>query len=194
MVHHFAENTVKVNNGNINTIQQGIILYDHRTLYLMQTEKIIQNTLVKTSFFDDTSCIGTRTIPANFLRVGSAIRMNIRCDFSCSGNPTNIIDIEMNGTSIISSSAQLGKDHTNDYTEINSDIMIRTIGETGSVIMMGRTIISGGNSDISRKLMITTPVTINTTIANEIKVFYTWGTESASNILKIESAIIQILN
>lgn len=195
MQENLNNNSVIINDGNINTVQKGITLYDHRTLFIQQTTKTILGDAAETSFFDDTNAIGTRTIPANLLRVGSVIRMNLRCSLTSVGNPSNTIKIKLDGVDIINSTVTLGATHTNDYAELQFEIDIRSIGNisAGKVTGMGRTIIAG-TSDLSRSLIVSTPVAIDTTAALPIDVTYDWGGSDASNSLVIVQAVIQILN
>lgn len=179
--------------GDIKTTPNGIILYDHRTMYTMLTSQIIQNTINETTHFNDTNALGTRIFPANFLKVGHVIRLNIRSDFSCSGNPTNTLRIKFGGNTIVENVGQLGSNHNNSYAELQMEFVVRSVGVNGSMVGQGRTMLSG-NSDISRRLMITTPVTINTTISNLLDVTYQWGQANVGDILIATNGTIQILN
>jgi len=162
-------------------------------MYQTMTTKTIENTTKETRMFDDTNCIGTRTIPANFLQAGMTIGIRVRNELSNVGNPTNTMKIYLGSTEIYNNSATLGAVHSNDFAEIHLEITIRSVGATGTLVAMGRTLILG-NSDVSRKIIVSTPITIDTTVENKIEIFYTWGTANASNILKTVIAEIDIYN
>lgn len=181
----YDNNTYQYNNG--------LVTYDHRLLYTMVESKTITNTTDETSHFNDTNCIGSRTIIANSIKKGNLIRINVRSDFSCNGNPTNVLKLKLGAYTLVSSTGQLGSNHTNDYVEFNADLVFQSIGANGTIVLMGRTMISG-TSDISRKFMVSTPMTIDTTINNIIDLTYTWGAANTSNILIPTTATIQIFN
>lgn len=179
--------------GTVTTTNQGMVCKDHRTTYAMMATKTITNTVVETSHFEDTGAIGTRTFTANFLKAGMVIRLNVRSDFSCTNNPTNTLRVKFGGVTIITSTGQIGNHHTNSYAELQLELVIRTAGATGTMVAQGRTILVG-TSDISRRLQVTEPITIDTTVANELDVSYEWGHDLPANILIATNATIQIMN
>lgn len=140
-------NTVTLNGGRITTDRNGVSTYDNRSIYSQVTPKTVTNTTDETSFFNDTSCVGSRTIPANTISVGD---IDIQCD-----------------------------------------IMITAIGNSGAAVCMGRTHLVGGSE---RSLIASTPVTINTAAPIVIDVTYAWGTGSTDNILKNVTGTIQLIN
>lgn len=173
--------------------QKGHILYEHFVKYIQQTTKTITNTTAETSCFSDTNAIGSRTIPANMARAGMTIRVSLKFLLSSTANPTNTINITIGSVTIYNVAATLGAGHSNDYAECTFDITFRSIGATGTIVAIGRTLVTG-TSDISRAIILSTPATLDTTIDNTIDVKYTWGAASASNILSTISSTIEILN
>lgn len=164
--------------------------YDHRLIYNMLSSKTVANTTTPTSLFNDTSAIGTRTIPANFLRAGTTIRLHMRGDISNTGNPTNTMSITLGGTTISSTTATLGVALTNSICEIEMDIVVRSIGTNGKVVAAGYAYVVSG---ITRSLLATTPITINTESDLALDVVYTWGAANAANTLTMLTGSIEIL-
>lgn len=173
--------------------KSGFKLYNGIIMYQQVTPKTIENTATTTSFFDDTNCVGTRTIPADFLQVGNIIEIDTLCDLSNTGNPTNRITLDIGINNLFESVARLGAQNSNSLARLYLKILITGIGEDGSCVFGGYTQIFGA-SDVSRKLISSTPLGIDTSGYNEIILNYKWGTASASNILKIFSSTIKILN
>lgn len=164
--------------------------YDHRILYNMLASKTVANTTTPTSLFNDAGAIGTRTIPANFLKAGTTIRIHMRGDLSNTGNPTNTMDIELGGKTISSTTATLGTALSNSICEIEMDIVVRSIGSDGTVVGAGYAYVVSG---ITRSLLATTPITINTTESLSLDVVYTWGAANAANTLTMLTGSIEIL-
>lgn len=182
-------NQIKIANGNTVAIQYGVNTYDNRNTYTQLSSQTITNTLVETSFFNDANAIGTRTIPSELLTAGKVFRINTKADYTCTGNPTNVIRIKAGDSTLTTSTATLTA-HTNTIAEISVEITIITTGVSGTCNVMGSTTLVGGAS----RTLIGIGVGINTTVDNLIDVTYQWGTESAGNILINVSGVIQIMN
>ncbi len=173
--------------------KSGFKLYNGIIMYQQITPKTIENTTTTTSFFDDTNCVGTRTIPADFLQAGNIIEIDTLCDLSNTGNPTNRMSLDFGNKNLFESEATLGAQNSNSLARLYIKILITKIGEDGTCVFGGYTQIFGA-SDVSRKLISSTPLKINTSKTQEIKLNYKWGTADSSNILKVFSSTIKISN
>ena len=160
-------------------------------LYEQRTAVTISNTVVASSFFNDTDCIGSRTIKANTVKVGDIFILRTNGDFSCIGNPTNTIEITIGSTSIIASTAQLINNVTNQYAGIYLEIQVVDNTALGNVIAMGRTELTGGNQ---RPLLCPVPLGIDWSVDNIVNVTYAWGAANASNILTNVFATVEKLS
>lgn len=173
--------------------KSGFKLYNGIIMYQQVTPKTIENTTTTTSIFDDTNCVGTRTIPADFLQAGNIIEIDTLCDLSNTGNPTNRMSLDFGNKNLFESEATLGAQNSNSLARLYIKILITKIGEDGTCVFGGYTQIFGA-SDVSRKLISSTPLKINTSKTQEIKLNYKWGTADSSNILKVFSSTIKISN
>lgn len=162
-----------------------------RTIFTQTASKTITNTTDETSHFNDTGAIGSRTIPAKFLRKGSIIRIQAFSDLTNLSNPTNVLKVKIGDTEIVTSSSQLGV-NTNSLAELKLELIVTAEGATGKILMQGYTKVVGGTNP-QRKLMATTPIDFNTLIENELDVTYTWGTANEANVLKCTNASIEVI-
>lgn len=162
-----------------------------RTIFTQTTSKTITNTTDETSHFNDTGAIGSRTIPARFLRKGSIIRIHAFSDLTNVANPTNVLKVKIGDTEIATSSSQLGV-NTNSLAELKLEFLVTAEGTTGKIIMQGHTKVVGGTNP-QRKLMVTTPIDFNTLTNNEFNVTYTWGTANEDNVLNCTNASIEVI-
>lgn len=160
-------------------------------IYVQTTPQTIENSTDEANHFNDTGAIGSRTIPARYLRKGSIIRFQVFSDLSNIGNPTNVLKVKIGDTEVVSSSSQLGV-NTNSLTELKLEFLVTAEGATGKILMQGHTKVVGGTNP-QRKLMGTTPIDFNTLTSNEFNITYTWGAESESNILTCTNASIEVI-
>ena len=105
---NFNDNSSILQDGLFTNIQKTLqSTYDVRLMYQLMTSKTVTNTLVETSLFDDTNAIGIRTVKGSTARIGQSIRLTLRHDYSCSGNPTNTIKIKLGSNTIITDLASI---------------------------------------------------------------------------------------
>lgn len=141
------------------------------------------------SFFDDTSAIGTRIIKANKCNVGTTFKIIIGLDLSVTGNPSNVLKVKFGNTTILTSTTTLGN-HTNDFAKIECDLTIKSIVASGTATLSGFTYVAG-TTDISRNLLVSTSVTIDTTVDNLLDITYQVG-NTLCTIKTINSFIYRI--
>jgi hypothetical protein len=177
---------------NIPAVKRTLDVYDS-IIYTQMTEQTITNTTVETSMFNDIGCIGIRTIPANTFKTGNLLRARIGLDFTNTGNPTNTIKIKLGPYTLITSSGKLGASNTNIYAELLMDVLFKSAGPTGFIVAAGRTgmATSGG---LSRTLLMSTPMTVDTTQNLTFDATYTWESASTSNICKTILSYIHLYN
>jgi hypothetical protein len=134
------------------------------------------NTTTKTDQMS-ASAIGNGILPANFARVGTTIKITTHgLNSFAAGGVNAIFDIDLGAVNLISSNLTLPTTGGTDVT-VNSEIYIKftAIGITGTVKVTGHSEIHSTNGIVSRSLQNLTGVTVNTTIDNLIKMWYTWG-------------------
>lgn len=143
-------------------------------LKFSQTDtKTIINTTTSTNLFG--SGVGSTTIPGNTLRVGDIIRVTMSGLWSntTGTNATATVNIKLNTVSFVSGSPQF-LDGSTDYSfEFNIDLVVRSIGSTGTVILGGNGLIEIRGSAFATVIPLTQSAaeTINTTIDQIIYIY-----------------------
>lgn len=140
--------------------------------------------------------LGTITLPANFLTPGKMIHVMASGYYSTTSAPTMQIVLKIGGTTIVDSTARtMGSGVSNLPLHTEFWATCQTTGTNGTVWGNGRWLLALGglptapNEEMPAK---TSASTVNTTIANDVQLTFTWGTPSASNTMTISNFIIQV--
>ncbi|MBI4546904.1 MAG: hypothetical protein HY707_02915 [Ignavibacteriae bacterium] len=147
---------------------------------------IISNTTAETDFDKN------YTLPANCLTVVKAVRVKAYGRLSTAATaPTLNLRLRYGGTLLtMTSSVTLGASLANVGWYFEGLIICRATGASGSVqpncFANFDTIVKCGT--------LTTPVTINTTTANVLKITASWGTASPSNAITLTNVTYEVLN
>lgn len=135
------------------------------------------------------TALGSVSIPANTLEVGSIIRMRFQ-GIATATNATDTLTIKaylggLSGTALISMAAT---DVANDNVFTGEyELVVRTIGATGTVVGVGTfKSIPAAEGTMTIKDDILASTTLDTTAAVSMAVSGTWSTTSASNSCRLD--------
>ncbi len=201
-----GEAGVLINGFNLYSGDSGMVISDgaewinvskpkSRILYVQTGDQVITNTTAETTMLD--GGIGSLIVPPNSTKVGDTIRIKMYGYISTeTPSPTSNVRVKYGGAEIVSASVVLPANLSNQYTEFEILGTARSIGETGTIMVQGRSILgnSSGLSTISlRQFTELTETTVDTTILDAIDVTYEWATASPSNSITITNATIELL-
>lgn len=144
---------------------------------------------------------GSLTLPANYLSVGKMIRFSVRGLYSTPAlNIGNIaIKMKLGGTVLnaAASASALAVSVTNAGFEGEALITCRTIGASGTVILMGGLTYGVGNNLAPLVLAVnngTSTTTIDTTTALAFDCTVTWSNNTAGNSVSSLNCLLEGLN
>ena len=139
--------------------------------------------------------VGSLTLPANFLTVGKTIRISVRGIISNAVAATLRVRVFYGATALLDSTATgiLGT-NTNTFFMVSASFTCRTTGATGTVLPTGNLTYNNSTTSQANGLVVTGPVTIDTTTANALDIRVTWGTASASNSITGQMVIMEVLS
>ena len=171
----------------------GATSFSSGVLYVGTSTVTVANSTTETSMLG--TGVGSATLPANFAVVGRTIRVRSHGFISDTATPSSTIKIKLGAVTLITSTGSLPSGLSNAEVTFEFVFTFRSIGATGTVIGQGVSRITSGAfvSSAARALVMTAPVTIDTTIANAMDVTYKWGTASASNTISMTNPIIEVI-
>jgi hypothetical protein len=170
---------------------QGMFIYNLDGLNEILTAVIKESVLIASTTVANTTTrttIYTFTIPANILKVGKGLAVELEGLVSALNSPVTLtIDVELAGT-IISTSGPVGSAGTvtNRVLRLRFNMACRSTGVSGTVIGQGQ----AGERDFP----MLTPATINTTIANVLKISATFSQADPANSLTITNGRVKRYN
>lgn len=131
------------------------------------------------------------TIPANTLRVGDIIRVRAQA-IATATNSTDTLNVilRLGTTDVLATGAV---DVANgDIGFIDADIVVRTIGASGTMVAAGHTALGVPGTVTSKpKLMASTA--LDTTAAQSVNVTATWSTNNAGNSCRLDVMNVQLI-
>lgn len=145
----------------------------------------ISNTTTETAFDKSVS------VPANYLRAGDIIRVRAQA-IATATNSTDTLNLKLYlGTVEICATGALDV-ADNGIGYIDADIVIRTIGATGTLVGAGLVSI-GVEGTATAKPFKKASATVDTTAANAIAVKATWSVASSSNSVRLDVMDVQLI-
>lgn len=171
--------------GNSVLLKQMNVTLDRGSQYNTTAESAsITNTTVATAFDK------TYTIAGNSLNVGDVIRIRAQgIAPTTNSTDTLTVTLKIGTTTIIATAAVNVAD--NDVFFITADVVIRTIGATGTFVANGtQTLGVVGTATALPWNKVSTA--IDTTAAQTISVFATWSVASASNIVTLSTLSVAV--
>jgi hypothetical protein len=151
----------------------------------------VANSVAETSIFTGASFVGTRTLPANFFKVGKTIRIGVESIVGITGTPTLTIRMKLGSTTILTAtSAALSAIASQPHHTV-IEITCYATGASGAV----RGHIWNLIGIIANNVAITTAnVTVDTTASQVIDVTAQWSVANAANTIQAIITSIEVLN
>jgi len=172
------------------------IIEGYKFIYAQIADKVLSNSAVETSMFNDTGARGSRTIPADTLKVGDIIKIKSYGLLGSTGNPDSTLKVKMNAVEILGNTMAITTATQGLHFDLEAFFEIRSIGATGKISGFVKTFFKALDSitaGLFRVIQTSGDVTINTTIDQIIDVTYKWGTASVSNNVTSRNFTIEIL-
>lgn len=146
-------------------------------LYASQQDSSNITNLTAETVFDQ-----NYTIPGNTLKAGDVLTIN-QSGLVTNQNSTDTLNVKSYlGTQLLGATGALDVS-TNDIFDNEFQVVIRTIGASGSALVRGRTMI-GTPGTTGAKLITPTAFTIDTTATQIVKATGTWSNANAANVVK----------
>lgn len=169
----------------------GVTGFDQRTIYTMTATGTVGNTGAETTLIGTGT--GTLTIPANYLAVGSVIKIYTTGTIGTDAVvPLITLKAYYGGTAVSTVSAtppsQVAAGTVFEYTTTH---IVTAIGSSGSITTSQ---IMWLNS-IAISALTATPgaTTVNTTLASALDLKITWGTAAALNTASLISCYVELI-
>jgi len=155
--------------------------------------QVVDVTVANTT--DETTVLGagrgSKTVPANTLDVGTAIRLMLHGYLSDTGTPTLNIKIKLGGAEVCSTGAIALPSGIDELGwSLEADIVCRTTGAGGTVVAGA---MFEFDDDSGRRMVKTGTTAADTTGELLADVTATWGTAAAGNIITCQMASIELL-
>lgn len=130
------------------------------------------------------------TFAANTLQAGDVIRVTAEA-FASATNSTDTLTLElMIGSTVVASTGAIDVANSDSFTFM-SDIVIRTIGASGTLV--ATTVVNTATGNATFKSIILGSTAVDTTATQQVAVRATWSVASASNSVRLDVLDIQKL-
>ena len=133
--------------------------------------------------------VGSAAFPLNYFTPGKSLTIRQVGFFSCAAAQTLTVRIKLNSTVIASYVYTLSGAVTNGYFGLDFFMTCRAIGVTGSFIGQGT--ISVPNA---QRIIMTSPVSINTTIAQALSITAEWSSNNALNTITTTNTVVNVVS
>ena len=157
-------------------------LYGPSLLFAQTQTVTVANTVTETNL--DGTGSGSKTIPANYLKAGTSLRISALGAHSAASNPNLRLRLYLGSVLLLDTGNFSTINSTNITWELQAFITCRTIGASGTVNAQGYFNYAGGGYGRSQNMfgmVNTSDTTLDTTASQLLKLTATWGTASASN-------------
>jgi hypothetical protein len=173
----------------------GFTKSDTGTLATQTTSVTVANTGTETSLVG--TVVGSVTLPANSLIVGTTIRLRASGYFTTKVVPGTIeVKLKLGSATILDTGAQtvLGS-ITGQYWSFETDITCRTTGAGGTVMGQGFFSYASGAIGAAQgeDAINTSAVTLDTTASNLVDLRFQWGTADAGNTITCSNLTVECL-
>lgn len=137
-------------------------------------------------------------LPANFLNVGSRLRVTAAGRFSTTGTPTLILGLYyglVTGVALgVSAAITTSSGASNLTWRAEWTVDVRTNGASGTAMTTGMVFgVSGATAVNTIPASAPAVATIDTTVSKALEIGATWGTASASNTITCHSYLVESL-
>lgn len=164
--------------------------YTLEDLFAQTADDTVANTVDETTLVSTGQ--GSVTIPANTFSVGKSFIFLMSGFHSATGNPNITIKVKLNSTVIATTGVVSSGNGTNNYFEVRANLTCRTTGSSGTISCQGYYTESGGGGN-GFSMVNTSPVTVDTTIDQDVDITVTWGTADSGNTITATNFTIRKL-
>jgi hypothetical protein len=156
------------------------------TLFSQTANGVVANTAAERTIA--AAGVGSLVIPANYLDVGTSLRILGRGAWANVAQPNRQWRIKLGTTLLLDTgSNQMPKDVTNEPWALEAVLVLRAAGAAGSVIGAGSVSSISVHRDFAPQ---TTPIAIDTTKPLALDVTCQWGTANAGNTVTCTHLLI----
>ena len=165
----------------------------NRTIFAQTAVATVGNTAVETTLMSTSGAVGSKTIPASYLKAGNYIKVYLSGSIETDAIPplltlTLYYGAEVLSTVAVTPGAIIA---AGTYFEYTATINARSVGATGDVV----------SGQVMRIDNATTPTIVavpavqvtDTTAAGAIDVKITWGTADAQNTISVLTGYIEVI-
>lgn len=165
------------------------------SIFKQTADKEISNTTTETTLFG--TGVGTRTIAANSLAIGSTIRVNLQGVISVATNTNEplTIRVKYGSASIITIAGSLFQNLSEAVFSIDLMITARTVGSSGTMRPAGFILIEVRAMGYPQMIRLQTAsdFSVDTTTAKDIDITAQWGAAKKENVLITNVSTVEIL-
>lgn len=174
-------------------VVNGLTEYFVVSPFAVVTPSTVGNTVAETSLLSVTNALGSKTIPANYLQVGSQLVCRIVGSIGTDAVQPSITIKAYYGSTVISTAvvtpaAQIA---AGTYFELWVTTTVTAIGASGSFTTAQVTWLA--NSSVSGPVTVPTVQAVDTTAAGAYDVKITWGTAAALNTVTASTGVLEVI-
>lgn len=164
-----------------------------RALFTQTASATVANTVTETTV--TAAGVGTLTLPANYFRIGTSLKIIATGYISDTGTPTLNIRFKLGSTTICSTGAvALAGTISNNLWRVEVELTCRTVGATGTVIAQGKfEYDESTHAGTTEGMVSTATTTIDTTATQAVNLTVEWGTANASNTITCTNLALEAL-
>lgn len=161
-----------------------------RVLFVQTDTITVANTTAETSIVGDGQ--GSMTLAPNFLRVGTVLKIEAQGYHSSAGNPDATVTLKSGGITL-GRAGPIGSGKSQEaLAELTLYLVCRAAGPTGAVVVQGSyQEWHQGGADAG--LVLPTPVSLDTTIAQLLNITFQWSKASPANTVSWSVIIMEQL-
>ena len=163
------------------------------TLFVQTADATVGNTTNEQTL--TAAGVGSLTLSPNFLTAGRVLHISGAGYFANTGNPTQRVRIYLGSTAILDTTANAGFGITGTSRGVTIDVILtcRSIGSSGTVtaggwVAYGLTHNTWAGDDFTP---LTSPVAIDTTVAQTVNLTFQWGTANSVNTITLTNLVIR---
>lgn len=144
-----------------------------------------------TNSSDETAFDKSVTIPANYLKAGDVIRVRLQA-IATATNSTDTLTLKLKlGSTVVAATAAVDVAN-NDIGYMDVDIVIRTIGASGTMVAAGVQGL-GVEGTVTAKPVKLASTTVDTTAALTLSVTGTWSAVSSGDSVRLDVLDVQLI-
>lgn len=158
-------------------------------LFRQTASVTVANTVTETTLTGTGT--GSLTLPVNFLKAGTTLKVRVFGTHSAALVPTIEIKVKIGSVTVLDTGIVNSGNSTNALLDIEGWITCRTTGATGTVFSQGWYTERSGGTVTTYQMVNTSTSTIDTTATQLVDVTLQWGTASVSDTATATNLVIE---